>query len=129
MEERMKCNDADKVRPLDELLDDQIREFDTGEDKECDRDLDAMIWKLGDYENEESLLEAEEFAEESPIEEELVEKKIIAGGSGRASFVEGGWAEEEVTAGEKLATARSLGPVTARKRTKAIRVNPGKKKK
>ena len=101
MEERMKCNDVDKVRPLDELLDDQIREFDTGEDKECDRDLDAMIWKLGDYENEESLQEAEEFAEESPIEEELVEKKIIAGGSGGSSPLRSRMRNTRLIAGAK----------------------------
>jgi hypothetical protein len=65
----------EKVRPLDKLFDEKIKAFESGRDKEFDRDLDEMIWELGDYENEEPLNEAEEFQKEVPIEEDLVEKK------------------------------------------------------
>ena len=65
----------EKVRPLDKLFDEKIKAFESGSDKEFDRDLDEMIWELGDYENEEPLNEAEEFQKEVPIEEDLVEKK------------------------------------------------------
>ncbi|HEX7534095.1 MAG TPA: hypothetical protein VF343_02475, partial [Syntrophales bacterium] len=73
----MECKGVDKLKPLDKLLDDQMQEFDSGEEKKCDKDLDVMIWKLGDYENEEP----------PPIEEELVEKRNIHGTRGRPSFM------------------------------------------
>ncbi|MDQ5987771.1 MAG: hypothetical protein CSYNP_03517 [Syntrophus sp. SKADARSKE-3] len=95
----MQCKDDDRVKPLDELFEDQIEEFDSGEEKACNRDLDRMIWELGDYENEEPLPEAGEFDNEQAIEEELVEKRIIRGINGEPSFVEGGWAEEEILPG------------------------------
>ena len=69
MKEDIKCEDPDKVKPVDKLLDDQISEFESGRDKECDKDLDTMIRELGDYENEEPKTEAGEFEEEGPIEE------------------------------------------------------------
>ncbi len=75
----MRCIDVDKVRPLDEVLGDNIGEFDSGRDKECDKDLDTLIWELGDYENEEPPQDAEEYMEETPIEDELVEKTMIVG--------------------------------------------------
>jgi hypothetical protein len=68
-------NRDDNVKPLDILLDEKIRAFESGRDKEYDKDLDEMIWELGDFENEEPLPEAEEFQQEVPIEEDLVEKK------------------------------------------------------
>jgi hypothetical protein len=48
----MECKDVDKLKPVDELLDDQMKEFESGQERKCDKDLDTMIWKLGDYENE-----------------------------------------------------------------------------
>jgi hypothetical protein len=118
-EEGMECKDVDKLKPLDKLLDDQIEEFDSGEDRKCDKDLDAMIWKLGDYENEEPQQEADQFVEEPPIEEELVEKRNVHGTRGRPYFM----------TEENVATARSLSPET-RKRSKTVRGNiAGKKKK
>ncbi len=126
----MECRDVEKVRPLDELLDDTLKEFDSGEDKECDRDLDKMIWELGDFENEEPLQDAEEFAEEPPLEDELVEKRMVVGRRGRVSFAEGGEMEEDLSAGVKLAAASSLGPDTGGKRGRAVRGgSSGKKKK
>jgi hypothetical protein len=107
------------LKPLDKLLDDQMQEFDSGEEKKCDKDLDVMIWKLGDYENEEPPQAADEFVEAPPIEEELVEKRNIHGTRGRPSFM----AEENVT------VARSLSPETGRRRGKAVRGNPPRKKK
>ena len=41
-----------------------IGEFDSGRDRECDKDLDTLIWELGDYENEEPRQEADEYMEE-----------------------------------------------------------------
>ncbi|MGO9138632.1 MAG: hypothetical protein ACLP9S_04915 [Syntrophales bacterium] len=49
----MECEDVDKLKPLNKLLDDQTQEFESGEEKKCDNDLDVMIWELCDYENEE----------------------------------------------------------------------------
>ena len=95
-----------------------IGEFDSGRDKECDKDLDTLIWELGDYENEEPPQEAEEYTEETPIEDELVEKTMIVGRNGRASFKEVPEAEESFFTGEQLATASSIGPKPRRKRTK-----------
>jgi hypothetical protein len=112
----MKCNDVDKVEPLDKLMGEKTNEFDSGEDRACDKDLDAMIWERGDYENKESPQEAEEFAEEPPIEEELVEGKNVGGGNGRASFTGGGRTDEAVSDGVKLTSAHSLSPRTRRKR-------------
>ena len=40
------------------------------------------------YENEEPPQDAEEYMEETPIEDELVEKTMIVGRKGRASFKE-----------------------------------------
>ena len=126
----MECFDIDKVKPLDELLDDTIKEFDSGSDTVCDKDLDKMIWELGDFENEEPPQEAEEFREEAPVEDELVEKTMIVGRSGRASFTERGGAKEDISAGVKLAAASSIGTERGRKRNKASRSRtPGKKKK
>ena len=89
----MECKDVDKLKPLDELLDDQVKEFESGQERKCDKDLDAMIWKLGDYENEEPRQAADEFAEVPPIEEELVEKRNIHGTGRKPSFM----SEENVT--------------------------------
>ena len=115
----MECKDVDKLKPLDKLLDDQVQEFDSGEERKCDKDLDAMIWKLGGYENEEPLQAADEFREEPPIEEELVEKRNVHGTSGLPYFM----------AEENVATARSIGPETKRKKGKAIRGKLSRKKK
>ncbi len=115
----MECKDVDKLKPLDKLLDDKMQEFESGEEKKCDKDLDEMIWKLGDYENEEPLQEAAEFKEAPPIEEQLVEKKNIHGTSGPPYFM----AEEDVT------TGRSIGPETRRRKGKAVRRKPPRKKK
>jgi hypothetical protein len=124
----MECPDVDKVKPIDELLDDKIREFETGEDKACDKELDNMIWELGDYENEEAPQEAKEFAEEPPIEEELVEKTMTVGRKG-VSFKES-WEAEEPLTGEDFATASSIGSEKRSKGTRPIRGRTsGKKKK
>ncbi len=125
----MRCIDVDKVRPLDELLGDNIGEFDSGRDKECDKDLDTLIWELGDYENEEPRQEAEEYMDETPIEDELIEKTMIVGRKGRASFKEVPEEEESFFTGEQLATASSIGPETRRKKTKAARSRVSSKKK
>lgn len=68
-------NRDENLKPLDILLDEKMKEFESGRDKVYDKELDEMIWDLGDYENEEPLPEAEEFQKDVPIGEELVEKK------------------------------------------------------
>jgi hypothetical protein len=78
------------------------------------------MWELGDYENEEPPQEAEEYLEDTPIEDELVEKIMIVGRKGRASFKEVPEAEESFFTGEHLATASSIGRETRRKRTAAV---------
>jgi hypothetical protein len=125
----MQCRDVEKVKPLDKLLGDKIGQFDSGGDRECDRDLDKMIWDLGDFENEEPLLEAEEFEEEPPIEEELIEKKIIARRNGRAGFRGEGPAEEDLFAGGGLATARSIGTEPGKKKRSVVRGRTSAQKK
>ncbi len=125
----MECKDTEKVKPLDELLDDKIQEFESGEDKECDKDLDKLIWELGDFENEEPPEEADEFQEEAPAEEELVEKILRVDKNSRASFVESGKAEETEPAGGQLAAAGSLNPETRPRRSKAVRSKPPANKK
>ncbi len=127
----MACYDEgeniDKVKPLDELLDDQIKEFDGGKDRVCDKDLDTMIWELGDFENEEPPQDAEEFGEEQPIEEELMEKDMVVGRRGRVSLKDVGNAEEDE--GKKVTTAGSIGPEPGRKKNKVRRGGlVGKKK-
>ncbi len=114
----MECKDVDKLKPLDKLLDDKIREFESGEEKKCDKDLDVMIWELGDYENEEPRQEAGEFKEAPPMEEELVEKRSIHGAKGLPSYM----TEEDVT------TGHSIRPETRKGKGKAVG-GPRKKKK
>ena len=124
----MRCIDVDKVRPLDEVLGDNIGEFDSGRDKECDKDLDTLIWELGDYENEEPPQDAEEYMEDTPIEDELVEKTMIVGRKGRASFREIPEAEEPFFAGEQVATASTIGRETRRKQSAAVHRTAGARK-
>jgi len=121
----MRCIDVDRVRPLDELLGDNSGEFDSGRDKECDKDLDTLIWELGDYENEEPRQEADEYMDDTPIEDELVEKRMIVGRNGRASFREVPEEEEAFFTGEQLATASAIGRETRRKRSAAVHRTAG----
>ncbi len=127
MKEDIKCEDVDKVKPLDRLLDDQIKEFESGKDKQCDKDLDTMMWELGDYENEEPKMAATEFEEEKPIEEQLVEKRMILGSNGKPRFVEGASEQEET--GEEVTVAHSIGSGTRQRGAKAFRDNSSRKKK
>jgi hypothetical protein len=115
----MRCEDVEKIKPLDRMLDDQIKEFRSGEDKECDKDLDKMIWELGDYENEESKTEAREFEEDRPAEEDLVEKKMIHGSNDQPYYIES--AEEEIMPGEDTVVAHSISPETRRRKASAVR--------
>jgi hypothetical protein len=123
MREEWECEDVERVKPLDQLLDDKMEAFESGRDKKCDKDLDAMIWELGDFENEEPPQEAEEFAEEPPVEEELIEKKLRIAVNGKLSFVEGKLAEETPSPGERVVGAVSIGPETARGRKGRVRGN------
>ena len=117
----MRCYDADKVRPLDELFGDTTGEFESGRDKVCDKDLDAMIWELGDYQNEEPLQEADEYEDVTPIEDDLVEKTMVVDRKGRVSFAEVPEAEEAIFAERTDAFAGAIGGETRRKPTAAVR--------
>jgi len=113
---------------LDELLGDNIGEFDTGRDKECDKDLDTLIWELGDYENEEPRQAADEYLDDRPIEDELVEKTVIVGRNGRTSFKEVPEEQESFFTGEQLASASAIGRETRKKRTAAVQRTAGARK-
>ncbi len=110
----MECEDVDKIKPLDRLLEDQIREFESGKDRVCDKELDKMMWDLGDYENETPKMETEEFADEKPIEENLVEKKVIFGSNEKPYYIEGDLAEEEILPGDEVVSGRSMSPDSGR---------------
>lgn len=84
----MECEDIDKIKPLDRLLDDQIKEFESGKDRVCDKDLDKMMWDLGNYENEEPKTEAIEFEDDPPIEEIVAEKRVIFGSHEKPYYME-----------------------------------------
>jgi hypothetical protein len=106
----MDCGNVDKVKPLDKLLDDQIKEFESGKDRVCDPELDKMMWELGDYENEEPKMEAKEFADDKPIEEDLVEKKVIFDSDEKPYYIEGDLTEKEFLAGDEVVSAHSMSP-------------------
>lgn len=110
----MECEDFDKVKPLDELLKDQIDEFESGKDTVCDKDLDKMMWELGDYENEESKMEAREFAEDKPLEEELVEKKVIHGSNEKPYYMRDEAAEDAILPGDEVVAVHSMRPDTGK---------------
>lgn len=121
------CEDADKIKPLDKLFDDQINEFESGKDKVCDKDLDTMIWELGDFENEEPRQEASEFAEDKPIEEELIEKRMIHGSNDQPYYIDSESAVEEPAA--SIVTARTISKERRQKKKNAVSSNPPRKKK
>ena len=105
----MECKNTDKIKPLDKLLDDQIMEFDSGTDRECDKDLDKMMWELGDYENEATKIEAREFEDEAPTEETLVEKKASFGFKKR-DYVEGRLSREDISESGEVVSAHAMTP-------------------
>lgn len=112
----MKCRDVEGIRPLDRLIEENSNDFNSGEERECDKDLDAMIWNLNDFENEMPKQEAAEFADDLPIEEDLVEGEKIGGGTGRASKPRGGRADEALLDGVELASAHSISPATRKRK-------------
>lgn len=110
----MECDNVDRIKPLDRLLEDQIREFESGEDRVCDKDLDKMMWELGDYENEVSKMDAAEFDDEKPIEENLVEKKMIFGSNEKPYYIEGDLAGEEILPADDVVSGHSMSPDSGR---------------
>lgn len=72
---------------------------------------------------------AGEFEEAKPIEENLVEKKIVFGSNDQPYFIEGELAQEEILAGDNVTIAHSIGPERHRRRSNALRGNPPRKKK
>lgn len=104
----MECEDTDKIKPLDQLLDDQIKEFESGKDRVCDEDLDKMMWELGDYENEEPKMAAKEFEEDKPIEETLIEKKAVHGTGKKPYYMKGDVLDEEILPGDEVVAGHSM---------------------
>ena len=100
----------EKIKPVDKLMNEKIDEFESGTEKERDKDLDKMIWELGDYESQEAPQEAKEFEEPVPIEEELVEKEIRFVSNGEGSLVESG--EERLPGAEKIPGSAAFVPAT-----------------
>jgi hypothetical protein len=80
----------------------------------CDKDLDEMMWKLGDYENEEPKMEAEEFEDEHPLEEDLVEKKVVFGSNEKPYYMKDEQATGGIPEGDQVATAHSMNPDSGR---------------
>lgn len=105
----MDCSDDDNVKPLDKLLDDKEKEFESGEDRLCDKELDTLIWELGDYETEEPEQEAQEYEEDKPVEEELVEKSVSVNRKGRVSLKEDMAPAYSTIIEEEVAEGRSIG--------------------
>ncbi len=102
----------EKVKPLDKLLDEKLMEFESGEEAVRDKELDNMIWSLGDYESHEPPQEGENFKETPPIEEDLVEKELRISHKEEkedVSFAEPRHVEEELPGGEKLVEAKTVG--------------------
>ena len=112
----MECENVDKIKPLDKLFEDTIREFECGGDKESEEDLDTMTRELGDYEDDELPKAARKFYEKNPAEENLVEKKVVAGKRGRPRLMKGSPVQEEIMAGEDVAAAHPISPETRRRR-------------
>jgi len=108
----MECDDVDKVKPMDRLLEDQMNEFESGRDRVCDKDLDKMMWELGDYENEASQMEAKEFEEDKPIEELLIEKKVIFGSHEKHYYMEDDPEQDDLLPGDQVVAAHSMRPDT-----------------
>ena len=106
------CEDMDKVKPLDTLLEDQVKEFETGKDAVCDKELDKTMWDLGHFDDEEPVMEAKEFAEENPIEEDLIEKKLVFGRDEKLRYMKDETAKEEVLPGDELVDVHSMNPDT-----------------
>ena len=119
----------EKVKPLDKLMDEKTNEFESGVEKERDKDLDNMIWELGDYENQESPQDAAEFKADPPIEEELGEKELRAAGKGQAHLREPDYVEDALPGGEKLVEAMTVGPAGEEEEGESAPAEPYPKKK
>ncbi len=115
----MDCSEDDNKKPLDELFDDKIKEFESGEDRLCDKELDSLIWDLGYYENEEPVQEAEEYEDEKPIEEDLVEKTVTVNRRGRG-FLKEDLDVYSTVPEEEIAEGRSIGSAKERKKIKSL---------
>src|SRR3974390_2603961 len=64
-----------KRENIDDVLNDNIDQFETGIDREEDEDLDDLIWNLGGFEDDAPLDERSEFEKgKPPVEEDLIEE-------------------------------------------------------
>ena len=106
----MECQDVDKVKSLDVLLDDQIKEFESGKEATCDKELDRMMWELSHYDEEAPASEAKEFGDEYPVEEELVEKKLVFGRDKKLSYMKDEGANADIPPGEDVVDVHSMNP-------------------
>ena len=106
----MECQDVDKVKPLDVLIDDQIKEFESGREATCDKDLDRMMWELSYYDEEAPASKAKEFGDEYPVEEELVEKKLVFGRDKKLSYMKDEPPDNDIPRGEDIVDVHSMSP-------------------
>ncbi len=106
----MECQDVDKVKALDVLLDDQIKEFESGKEATCDKELDRAMWELSYYDEEAPASEAKEFGDEYPVEEELVEKKLVFGRNKKLSYTKDASADKDILPDEDVVDVHSMTP-------------------
>ena len=109
----MECEKVEQVKPLDVLLDDQIREFESGQDVICDKELDRTMWELSYYQDDMPDSDVREFGgeyEENPIEEDLVEKKLVFGKDEKLSYMKDDTSEEDIPRGEDIVDVHSMSP-------------------
>ncbi len=118
----------EKVKPLDKLMNEKIDEFESGEERERDKDLDNMIWELGDYESQEPPQDAAEFKEKPPVEEELAEKELRFISKGQGYLKEPDYVEEKIPGGEKI-TGSTVGPASEAEECEIVCAKPFPKKK
>jgi len=93
--------------PLDKFFKEKESEYEDGRDREHDRELDEMMWELGDYQSEEPLGEMKEFEEESPAEEMLTEKEMLRSGK-RVYLKEPEGVDTRIPVGRRLVGVKSL---------------------
>ncbi len=117
----------EKVKPLDKLIGEKVNEFESGEEKDKDKDLDNMIWELGDYESQEAPQAAEEFKEGPPIEEELAEKELRFVPKEKGYLKEPLYVEEEVAGAGKVAEAKTIGPAGEAEECEIVCAEPSSK--
>jgi hypothetical protein len=106
----MECRDVEKIKPIDVMIEDQVKEFESGQETVCDKDLDRMMWELNHFEDEAPPAEAREFTDENPGEEELVEKKLVFGRDRKLSYTKDETRTADLPQDEDVVDVHSMNP-------------------